>query len=119
VITRDDGEDGWTGFEGQDPAFDRDRAAEVDMLYRGVDTLRDAVPRQHVNHGTLEFALFEVSRVLEEAARSTSSGEDVPAGVYQAALAIARHLEHYGAGTDGSTDRSLLSEPAPRLRPSR
>jgi hypothetical protein len=96
-----------------------DSAAEVDLLYRGVDALRDAVPRQHHEHGTLEFALFEVSRVLEEAARSKSSGEDVPAGVYRATLAIARHLEHYGAGTDDSTVQSSPAMSSSEARPPR
>jgi hypothetical protein len=119
VITGDDGEDGWTGPGDRMSVSALDSAAEVDLLYRGVDTLRDAVPRQHHELGSLEFALFEVSRVLEEAARSKSSGEDVPAGVYRAALAIAHHLEHYGAGTDGSTDRSTPPMPATEPRPSR
>jgi hypothetical protein len=119
VITADDGADGWTGTGEKVSGSALRTAAEVDLLYRGVDALRDAVPRQHQEHGTLEFALFEVSRVLEEAARSTSSGEDVPAGVYRAALAIARHLEHYGAGTDGSMERSTPPTPAPEPGPSR
>jgi len=114
VITGDGGEDGWTGTGDQTSVGD-DRAAEVDMLYRGVATLRAAAPRLR-DHGDLEFALYGVSRVLEEAARSRASGEHVPNGVHQAALDIARHLKHYGARPDGPGSRGT---PPPQAAPHR